>query len=98
MHSYGYAIDINPLENPYHDPKEGWWPAAGAANADRGRATPGALTTHAAAFESFTRHGWVWGGLFHDAVDYMHFEKGTFGARPNPLDAPYAVNSLTYQK
>lgn len=98
MHSYGFAIDINPLDNPYLDAKEGWWPAGSASNAERARTAPGLLTTQSPAFDIFTRHGWLWGGLERDAPDYMHFQKATFGAHPNPAEAIYSVTGLTYQK
>jgi hypothetical protein len=98
MHSYGYAIDINPLTNPYRDAMEGWWPLGSADNASRDRDTPGIVATHGAAFAIFTRHGWLWGGLYRDDPDYMHFEKGTIGAHPDPRDAPYAITGLRYQR
>jgi len=97
MHSYGYAIDINPRENPYRDAKSGWWPRGSAANGSREREVPGVITTRSAAFAIFTRYGWLWGGLFRGEPDYMHFEKATFGAHPNPTEAPYLVEGLHYQ-
>ncbi len=96
MHSFGYAIDLNPRENPYFDRKQGWWPPGSPANTDRDREAPGLITTRSAAFTIFTRHGWLWGGLFRDEPDYMHFEKATVGAHPNPADAPYQVEALRY--
>jgi hypothetical protein len=98
LHSYGYAIDINPVQNPYLDAKEGWWPVGSEANSDRNREAPGLITTRSRAFEVFTLHGWVWGGLFRGNPDYMHFEKATIGAHPDPTDAPYLVTGLAYQK
>src|SRR5699024_5623441 len=26
-HSYGYAVDMNPVQNPYRDPTGTWWPS-----------------------------------------------------------------------
>jgi D-alanyl-D-alanine carboxypeptidase len=48
-------------------------------------------------FVIFARYGWLWGGLFRGEPDYMHFEKATFGAHPNPAEAPYLVEGLHYQ-
>jgi D-alanyl-D-alanine carboxypeptidase len=76
------------VQNPYLDEKEGWWPVGSAANSDRNREGPGLITTRSKAFAIFTRHGWVWGGLFRGNPDYMHFEKATIGAHPDPTDVP----------
>lgn len=73
-HAYGAAIDINPLENPFLDPRDGWWPERAAAMAPRepgkGKIYPGSDI-----FEIFTRHGWSWGGFYKGEPDYMHFYK-----------------------
>jgi hypothetical protein len=98
MHSYSYAVDINPVQNPYLDTKEGWWPPGSGPQSRRDRDAPGVITTQSRVFEIFTRHGWVWGGLFRGNPDYMHFEKATIGAHPNPIDAPYVVTGLSYQQ
>jgi D-alanyl-D-alanine carboxypeptidase len=98
MHSYGFAIDINPLLNPYQDRVEGWWPAGSTPNAQRDRGLPGQVTAGSVVFAAFTRHGWFWGGLSSHGPDYMHFEKGTEGGHRNPLDAPYVIDGLTYTK
>jgi len=97
MHSYGYAIDINPMLNPYRDAKEGWWPSGSADNSGRDRDAAGVITADSQAFAIFTRHGWLWGGLSRHGPDYMHFEKGTIGAHPDPRTAPYAITGLHYQ-
>jgi hypothetical protein len=97
MHSYGYAIDINPMLNPYADAKAGWWPPGSADNSSRERDAAGVVTLRSKAFAIFTRHGWLWGGLSSHGADYMHFEKATFGAHPDPRTAPYAATGLRYQ-
>ncbi len=98
MHSYGYAIDINPMFNPYQDAKEGWWPPGSAAHSARDRGTPGTITPDGKAFAIFTSRGWVWGGLFTDGADYMHFEKATLGGHHDPRTAPYTVTGLRYRR
>lgn len=94
-HAYGLAVDINPLTNPYHDPKEGWWPSGSAIQAPRDRAAPGLITATSDVVAIFMRHGWAWGGLYHDP-DYMHFGKVTIGKSSNLLDRPVWADRLDY--
>ena len=89
-HAYGISVDINPLTNPYRDPK-GWWPAG--SNGERNRSAPGLLTADSEAVRIFMRRGWIWGGLL-DPPDYMHFGKVTLGAEANPLQRPVWASQL----
>jgi D-alanyl-D-alanine carboxypeptidase-like protein len=73
-HSWGRAIDINPLTNPYVK-GESVFPPAGKAFLDRSRAYPGAILARSFAAGLFAEHGWVWGGSWKDRKDYQHFEK-----------------------
>lgn len=71
-HTYGRAIDINPLVNPYVkgstvDPPEG------AAYADRSRDDPGMIHADDAVVRAFQRQGWAWGGYWSSGQDYQHF-------------------------
>ncbi|MFQ8433549.1 M15 family metallopeptidase [Amaricoccus sp. W119] len=95
-HAYGYAIDVNPLLNPFHDPSSGWWPSPAAANAPRDDA-PGKISPGSAAFAIFAAHGWAWGGFETGDVDYMHFIKVTYGSEAAYPDRPYAAESLEYR-
>jgi hypothetical protein len=90
-HAYGLAIDINPMTNPFDDPKAGWWPKG--SDASRDRAAPGLLDARSPAVAIFLRHGWAWGG-FEEHVDYMHFAKITIGRGSNPLDRPVWAERL----
>ena len=70
-HAYGYAIDVNPVENPYvgcgrtRD-------SAGARYLDRSRLRKGMVTP--AVVRAFRSIGWGWGGDWTgDTKDYMHF-------------------------
>jgi hypothetical protein len=70
-HAYGYAIDLNPVENPYvgcgrvHDP-------ASAPYVDRSRLRKGMVTP--AVVRAFRAIGWGWGGDWSGRTkDYMHF-------------------------
>jgi len=74
IHSYGRAIDINPLINPYIkgdkiEPKEG------AAHVDRAVYHKGKITSNSIICKIFEKYGWVWGGTFSKVKDYQHFEK-----------------------
>ena len=71
-HSFGWAIDIDPLENPY---VEGGVvdPPAGRAYADRSRSAPGMIHAGDAVVRAFTAVGWGWGGGWSSIKDYQHF-------------------------
>jgi len=71
-HSYGRAIDINPLLNPYVR-GETVLPPEGAAYADRSLDEPGMIHSGEAVVDAFAAHGWVWGGTWSSPKDYQHF-------------------------
>ena len=73
QHSYGWAIDINPLQNPY---------VRGDGTVLRHIAVPfknrslhrkGMIHDGDVVVRSFARIGWEWGGHWHTLKDYMHF-------------------------
>ena len=68
-HSYGRAIDVNPLQNPYVR-RDGVVVPAGAAY---DTTVPGTITAKVA--DLFRSRGWVWGGDWTDRKDWQHFEK-----------------------
>ncbi len=74
-HSYGAAIDVNPLINPYVlDGKAE--PAESAPYLDRNLNYAGMFAgTDDPAVRAFTDRGWTWGGTWTDPVDIQHFEK-----------------------
>lgn len=74
QHSYGTAVDINPLLNPYTK-GDVVLPPAGAKYLDRSKAQPGMVTANSTIYQLFTKAGWTWGGNWHDLKDYQHFEK-----------------------
>jgi len=69
-HSYGFAIDINPIQNPYIKGKIVL--PAGAVYAIH---QPGTLTFDSCVVKTFIRLGWTWGGNWESLKDYQHFEK-----------------------
>jgi hypothetical protein len=73
-HSYGRAIDINPVENPMVLGGK-ISPPSGAKYLDRKKKIPGLLRQGDPAVREFTRRGWTWGGAWKDLKDYQHFVK-----------------------
>lgn len=73
-HSWGRAIDINPLTNPYVKGDK-VLPPEGRQFLDRTRAYPGAILAGSWVVKLFEEHGWTWGGSWTDRKDYQHFEK-----------------------
>ena len=70
-HSYGTAIDLNPVQNPYL--------SGAVVLPEQGRAftarppAPGVILPGGAAVTAFARIGWTWGGTWTNPIDYMHF-------------------------
>jgi hypothetical protein len=73
QHSYGWAIDINPLQNPYVRVDGSVLRRAARAYVDRSQDLPGMIHPGDVVVRSFARIGWEWGGNFHSIKDYMHF-------------------------
>ena len=73
-HSWGRAIDINPLTNPYV--KGGKVsPPESVKYLDRTRPLPGLIAGGDFVVKRFAKAGWKWGGDWVDLKDYQHFEK-----------------------
>lgn len=70
-HSYGRAIDINPLLNPYHAYDGKVYPDGAAYVLD----IPGTLAPDGLAVTIFKEYRWKWLGDRADNADYQHFEK-----------------------
>lgn len=75
MHSFGAAIDINPLYNPYIKSDGSIYPANSADYVERSRDFPGKIDHDDLAYKLFTSHGWDWGGDWSGSKDYQHFAK-----------------------
>ena len=71
-HSYGRALDINPVQNPY---VKGTvvLPAAGRAYVDRWPLRKGMVTWTVR--DAFADAGWSWGGAWRTLKDYQHFSR-----------------------
>ncbi len=76
-HSYGLAIDINPLYNPYFR-GELLVPKTSAQYLDRENKVKGMIDPDTTCYQAFIKRGWKWGGDWKESrgyVDYHHFEK-----------------------
>lgn len=73
VHSYGKAIDVDTLENPY---VKGVvvQPVAGAAFTDRAHVRSGMIRHGDRVWRAFTSRGFSWGGDWTSLKDYQHFE------------------------
>jgi hypothetical protein len=71
-HAYGWAIDINPIQNPYVGGGT-ILPPAGAAYVDRSRDAMGVIHAGGVVVEAFAEIGWGWGGSWSFIQDYQHF-------------------------
>ncbi len=87
-HSYGNAIDINSLLNPYIKGHQ-IFPANGRAYLNRNKPVPGMIIFGDKTYELFKIKGWDWGGSGTDSQNYQHFEKNCnkAGICPKPLQA-----------
>jgi hypothetical protein len=69
-HSYGLAIDINPLQNPHIKGKV-VNPIKGSYN----KKVAGTILKESKLVSEFRKRGWQWGGRWRSSKDYQHFEK-----------------------
>jgi predicted small secreted protein len=72
-HSYGWAIDINPLQNPYVRSDGSVLRLAVKPYRDRSLRKPGMIHPGDVVVRSFAKIGWEWGGDWVTLKDYMHF-------------------------
>ena len=73
-HSWGRAIDINPLTNPYVKGST-VLPPEGRRHLDRQMDEAGSIGADSYIVKRFHAAGWEWGGAWTDRKDYQHFEK-----------------------
>jgi hypothetical protein len=73
QHSFGLAVDVNPLQNPYVR-EDGWVRNRFARPyVDRSRNLLGMIREADVVVRSFAAVGWSWGGHWSGGKDYMHF-------------------------
>ncbi len=73
QHSYGWAIDINPLQNPYVRSDGSTLRRIAQPFKDRSLQRMGMIHDGDIVVRSFAAIGWEWGGHWHTLKDYMHF-------------------------
>ncbi|MFT5679438.1 MAG: hypothetical protein ACI8RZ_000342 [Myxococcota bacterium] len=73
-HSYGTALDLNPIENPYVSGSL-VLPPEGADYTDRSDVRPGMVVEGDAVTAAFDAIGWGWGGRWSSLKDYQHFSE-----------------------
>ena len=73
QHSYGWAIDINPVQNPYVLPNGFVRNLMARRYVDRSRRLAGMIHDGDVVVRSFAAIGWEWGGRWSGGRDYMHF-------------------------
>jgi len=76
-HSFGLALDINPLYNPYvkrTKSKTVISPETAADYADRTKSFPHKIDKNDLAYQAFSEQGFFWGGSWISVKDYQHFE------------------------
>ena len=73
QHSYGWAVDVNPLQNPYVGTDGKVLRRAAKPYLDRTLRAPGMIHPGDVVVRSFAAIGWSWGGDWNTIKDYMHF-------------------------
>jgi hypothetical protein len=73
QHSFGWAVDINPLQNPYVRSNGTVLRRAVKPYRDRSLRRPGMIHRGDVVVRSFAAIGWTWGGDWRTLKDYMHF-------------------------
>ena len=73
-HAYGFAVDINPVQNPYIknnviEPKNS------KDFLNRQNVRKGMIIKGDICYNAFKKRGWTWGGEWKSLKDYQHFEK-----------------------
>lgn len=73
QHSYGWAVDINPLQNPYVRNDGSVLRHIAKPFRNRSLHRKGMIHDGDVVVRSFARIGWEWGGHWMTLKDYMHF-------------------------
>jgi hypothetical protein len=71
-HAYGWAIDINPVQNPYVRGTT-VLPPTGRAYLDRSDLRLGMIVDGDPVVRAFDAIGWGWGGRWNSVEDHQHF-------------------------
>lgn len=71
-HSFGQAIDINTVQNPYVRGSR-VLPPEGKPHVERDPSVPGLIVADGPVVAAFRDIGWKWGGNWRSLKDYQHF-------------------------
>lgn len=72
QHAYGWAVDVNPVQNPFVNGGR-VSPPAGSPYAKRSARRPGMIHAGDTVVQAFASAGWGWGGNWSSSKDYQHF-------------------------
>ncbi|WP_432947256.1 M15 family metallopeptidase [Kribbella sp. CA-253562] len=72
-HSYGHAIDINTVENPYLAANGVWYPSNGLSYRNRSVVRPGMLFAGSTLTKALEAQGYFWGARW-SKPDYQHYQ------------------------
>jgi D-alanyl-D-alanine carboxypeptidase len=75
QHSYGLAIDVNPVQNPFVTTDGFVRNRKARPYLDRSKDLPGMIHPGDVVVRSFAAIGWSWGGAWGGGKDYMHFSR-----------------------
>ena len=73
QHSYGTALDLNPLENPYVTATGTTSHSKSEPYLDRSEDGQGVISSGGGVEAAFAKAGWQWGGNWSGVIDYQHF-------------------------
>ena len=82
-HANGRAIDINPLQNPWRDPRCKCWSPSKLHSKDK--EGPGVVREETLPWSLLIARGWIWQNI--KVPDYMHFDTG-YPSRPRASQTP----------
>ncbi len=78
-HALGYAVDVNPLQNPYVNLDRDGNPTQYYKDMelylDRTSGAGHMITSEDICYQTFIKYGFSWGGDWENPKDYQHFEK-----------------------
>lgn len=78
-HAAGFAIDVNPMQNPYvkynSDGSFAKYYKDMEKYTDRAQKKKHMISHNDVCFQIFEKHGFTWGGDWNSSKDYQHFEK-----------------------
>ena len=73
QHSYGRAVDVNPVQNPYVLADGTVLDPNAKKYVDRTIGEPGMAVRGGVLVKAFAAVGWKWGGNWRSTKDYQHF-------------------------